>query len=81
MGKLRYIYLCKTRGVTMIGKILTREEILKLAEDQRSKGREVEVTEFAADMAGEGYFQTKLVVKAMGIYPEVTKFSKSYRKE
>lgn len=65
----------------MIGKILTREEILKLAEDQRSKGREVEVTEYAADMAGEGYFQTKLVVKAKGVYPEVTKFSKSYRKE
>lgn len=34
----------------MIGKILTREEILKLAEDQRSN-------------------------------PEVTKYSKSYRKE
>jgi hypothetical protein len=65
----------------MIGKILTREEILKLAEDQRSKGREVEVTEIAADMAGEGFFQTKLVVKAMGVYPEVTKYSKSYRKE
>lgn len=40
-----------------------------------------EVTELVADMAGEGYFQTKLVVKAMGIYPEVTKYSKSYRKE
>lgn len=61
----------------MIGKVLSKTQLMEMAENLKKDGKEVLVEECKADMRGDGYYQLllfqivdgkKIFIKACGSY-------------
>lgn len=44
----------------MIGKKITKDQLIEMAEKMKKEGKEVLIEEVKADMRGEGYYQLML---------------------
>ena len=64
----------------MIGKILSKDQLIELAEKMKKDGKETLVEEVKADMRGDGYYQLMLFQVVDGKKTFV-KACSSYKKE